>query len=224
MSNLLFFALRTSGDSVCSGKSLLGMKVFPSTYCYNNPQISPPATYNCDGTVTLYTGTTCQTTKLSSIAATNALDTCLNAINSKGNSIDYTCNNKAAVLSPTSWITITSYNDNTCSKGSTAWVSYACGVCVPAGNGVYYQFTCSQTGSTITYNFANYSTSTCSSSSLIYSQTSNVMTANSCVVRNVNANSVESSDLNYPYYGHAVYALVTSSTPPSAPYSGYLKK
>ena len=202
------------------------MKLFPSTYCYNynNPLISPPANFNCDGTTTLYSGANCQTPVLSTIPASNALDTCLNAINSKGNSIDYTCNNKAAVLSPTSWITITSYNDATCSKGSTAWVSYACGVCVPAGNGVYYQFICSQSGSTITYNFANYSTSTCSSSSLIYSQTSNVMTANSCVVRNVNANSVESSDLNYPYYGHAVYTLVTSSTPPSAPYSGYLKK
>ena len=199
------------------------MKLFSSTYCYNNPAISPPATYNCDGAVSIYSGANCQTPKLYSVVATNALDTCLNAINSKGNSIDYTCNDKAAVLSPQSWIIITTYNDATCSKGSTAWVSYACGVCVPAGNGVYYQFTCSQSGSTITYNFANYSASTCSSSSLIFSQTANVITASSCVVRNVNANSVESSDLSYSYHGHAVYSLA-SSTPPSAPYSGYLKK
>ena len=200
------------------------MMVFPSSYCYNNPAVSPPGTFNCDGSITLYSGSDCQSPAMFVNPASNALDTCLNAINSKGNSVDYTCNDKAAVLGPQSWITVTAYNDATCSKGSTAWVSYACGVCVPSGNGVYYQFTCSKSGSTITYNFANYSSSTCSSSSLIYSQTSNVVSSSSCVVRNVKSNSVESGDLNYPYYGHAVYSLVTGSAPPSAPYSGYLKK
>ena len=221
---LISFHTSTSGDSVCSSKSVLGMMVFPSTYCYNEPTVSPPGTFNCDGSITLYTGANCQSPAMFTAPESNALDTCLNAVNTKGNSIDFTCYDKVAVLSPQSWITITAFNDNKCSNGSTAWVAYACGVCVPAGNSVYYQFTCSQSGSTITYNYANYSTSSCSPSSLIYSQTSNVIVARSCVVRNVNSNSVESSDLDYPYYGHAVYALVTGSTPPSAPYSGYLKR
>ena len=156
--------------------------------------------------------------------ATNPLDTCLVAIHSNGIAVGYTCNNKTASFTPTSWIVITACNNYSCADGSTAWVSYACGVCVPAGNGVYYQFTCSQSGSTITYNYANYSSPDCFISGLIYSQTSNIVPINTYILRNPYANPVESNDLSSGYYSHASYALVIGSVPPSIPYSGPLKK
>jgi hypothetical protein len=139
---------------------------------------------------------------------------------------EYTCNNNSIPYHTTSWISITAYNDASCAAGSSGWVSYACGSCMPLGNGAFYKLTCTQTTSSIDYRFANYTASNCASSSLIYSDQSSVSSlraAGSCIARVVGSNLAEAADLNTGFYSYAKYSVITGSTPPSPPYSGYFK-
>ena len=154
---------------------------------------------------------------------TSANNACLAVTNGNGLAVDYSCNDNTKAVTPTAWITITGYNDPTCSLPSSGWLSYACGVCSPLSPDVYYKLTCSQESASINYVFANYTSSDCTTG-LIYSQSHHLVPDNVCLVRNAQNNSVESAGFNQPFYGHAKYTLVTGSTPPTPPYGGYMKK
>ena len=123
----------------------------------------------------------------------------------------------------TSWIVITTWDkDAKCSSQNSGWVSYACGTCLPLGNGAYYKLTCSQTTNGIDYRFANYSSSDCVSG-LIFSDSTSLRPANTCIVRDVGNNLAEAGDFDTGFYPYAKYSVVTGSTPPSPPFSGYFK-
>ena len=169
--------------------------------------------------------TACSGSPSNVLSTTSANNVCLVVTNGNGLTVDYSCNNNTKTVTPTAWITITAYNDATCSLGSTGWLSYACDVCSPLSPAdVYYKLTCSQeSSSVINYVFTNYTSSDCTTG-LIDSQSHNLVKDSVCMVRNAQNNSVESSGFNNPFYGHAKYTLVTGSSPPTPPYGSYMKK
>ena len=172
-----------------------------------------------------YLDATCIQTAPFLAPPSNSENRCLFPTDGNGLSVEYTCINKAVTFNPSSWIAITAYNDNSCAEKVSGWVTYACGTCMPLGNGAYYKLTCtqSQAGGTIDYRFANYTSSDCSTG-LIYAQSSHLVPSGTCVARNPASNLVEAGDFDTGYYSNATYTLVESPTPPSSPYNGLIKR
>ena len=184
--------------------------------------------YNCDGTVNLYLDTQCTNSFQANVPISNKPNgECLLSTSGNGGSYKYSCNMKTEPYEVTSWIIISAWDqDATCTNMSSGWVSYACGSCMPLGNGAYYKLTCSQTAAGVDYRFANYTSSNCTAG-LIYADPvpipANLRPANSCTQRIVGNNLAEAQDFDTGFYAYAKYAVVTGSTPPSPPYTGYFK-
>ena len=220
----------TYANGPCADSNLIESKTFDINYCFvSRPPMYGISSnkYNCDGTVNFYSDTKCTTL----LAANNVISStpnnqCLAVTSGNGGSKFYSCNDNSLTYPTSSWIAITAYNDASCTAGSSGWVSYACGSCMPLGNGAYYKLTCSQTAAGVDYRFANYTSSNCVAG-LIYADPvpvpASLRPANTCTPRVNGNNLVEWDDFNQPFYAYATYSVVTGSTPPSPPYSGYLK-
>ena len=151
--------IRTYAAPVCASGGIAEEKVFPAGYCYLVDSTTS-ALYNCDGSVSLFFGSvTCSGNASLIMSTTSANNACLAVTNGNGLAVDYSCNDNTKTVTPTAWITITGYNDPTCSLPSSGWLSYACGVCSPLSPDVYYKLTCSQESAAINYVFANYTSS-----------------------------------------------------------------
>ena len=224
----IFHSTYTGG--ACTDSNIVESKITDLNYCFKRP--SGSSNYNCDGTINLYQNSNC--THLVSanirIPADNNNEcvpvSASTDTKSNGAFKFYTCNNNTMPYHTSSWIAITAYNDASCTAGSSGWVTYACGSCMPLGNGAYYKLTCSQTAAGVDYRFANYTSSNCTAG-LIYADPvpipANLRPANSCTPRIVGNNLAEAQDFDTGFYAYAKYTVVTGSTPPSPPYSGYFK-
>ena len=227
-----------TGNS-CADSNIIESKVTDVNYCYKTPTgipyLAPTARsnkYNCDGTINTYTNANC--TKLltaNMYIPADPNNQCIPVSSSAGKKSNgafkfLTCTNNTVLYHTTSWIAITAYNDASCTAGSSGWVSYACGSCMPLGNGAYYKLTCSQTAAGVDYRFANYTSSNCALG-LIYSDPvpvpANLRPADSCIPRATGNNLAEAEDFDTGFYAYAKYTVITGSTPPSPPYTGYFK-
>ena len=213
---------RTFSAAGCSISKIVEESVIANRdYCFNTGTGSYVKS-NCNGTTADYSDDQC-TALTALVPAVHSNDQC--SAGGDGSFNRYICyGDPNTDVNPSSWISITAYNDASCSRGSTGWLSYACGTCTSLGNGAYYMLTCSKTGATVNYVFANYTSASCTNTSLVYQQPPNQMDASTCTSRHVGPNMVEQQDFNFPFYGYAKYDVVDYSTPPIAPYNGILKK